>query len=152
MFATELPTIELCEEHLPSLRSSSSSHLSNGGPARDSSSSVVLPDWFDRPGATEAVEARVDLRKRYDQLKAGVAWLAEVGAEQLGKVEAYEVDFDKLKNWLDKEKSSVDHLLPLAVALPDIEKQLKEVQVHTMLKKKINVHLAFVLVCTKLCH
>ncbi len=71
----------------------------------------------------------MDLCKRYDQLKAGVAWLAEVGAEQLGKVGPYEEDCSKLKDWLDKEKVSLEHLPPLAVAMPDIEKQLKEVQV-----------------------
>jgi len=125
LFATELPSIELCEEHLPALKSSSTTHLTNA--AKDSS--VVLPDWFDRPGAPEAVETRADLCKRYGQLKAGMTWLSQVGAEQLGKVKAYTEASDKLKGWLAEEKSALDNLSPLGVSLAEIEKQLKEVEV-----------------------
>lgn len=128
LFVTEQESIELCEEHLPSLKSSSSSLLSNGHP-QQKDPSVVLPDWFDRPGATEAVEARADLCKRYSELKAGMDWLAQVGAEQIGKVESYEEASDQLKKWLSSEKAVLKDLPPLATSLPEVEKQLKEVEV-----------------------
>ena len=126
LFATELPSIELCEEHLPSLKTSSSSLMS---PTSTRDPSIILPDWFDRPGAPEAVDVRADLCKRYSQLKAGMGWLTDVGTEQLRKVEVYEEDSDKMKAWLAGEKAVVNGLAPLATSLLEIEKQLKEVEV-----------------------
>ena len=90
---------------------------------------MILPDWFDRPGAPDAVETRADLCKRYGQLKAGITWLVQAGTEQVGKVSAYEEAGDKLKRWLAEEKSVLDNLSPLGVSLPEIERQLKEVEV-----------------------
>ena len=114
LFATELQSIEQCEEHLSTASTSSSS---------------VLPDWFDRPGATEAVEVRADLKNRYSKLGVEIGTRCGEGAGLLEKVLSYETKHDKLKEWLVTEKGRVEALGPLTITNGEIRQQLKETEV-----------------------
>lgn len=115
LFDTELSSIELCEEHL------------NTSATEDSS--FVLPDWLERPGATEAVEVGADLRNRYNQLGLELGARSDEGAQLLEKVLSYEDEYDKLSNWLKNKKEVIQNLSPPAITVGDIRQQLKEVEV-----------------------
>ena len=114
LFDTEMPSIEQCEEHLKSHSTVDAS---------------VLPDWFDRPGATEAVEIGADLRNRYGKLGVEVGAQRTEGAGLLEKVLKYEAEHDKFKEWLLAEKGRVESLAPLAITSGEIRQQLKEAEV-----------------------
>lgn len=120
LFATELSSIEQCEDHL-----SSGSRTSTGSSRRNS----VLPDWLDRPGAPEAVEVGADLRNRYDQLRVELDTRTDDGAQLLQKVLRYEAEYDKLKDWLTQERATITSLSPLTITCSEIRQQLKEVEV-----------------------
>ena len=118
LFDTEMSSIELCEEQ-----------LSAGTPSP--STSPVLPDWFDRPGAPEAVEVGADLRNRYNQLAMELGALSDEGSQLLQKVLGYEEDYDQLKAWLTGEKEGVQSLPPLPITTSHIRQQLKEAEVRS---------------------
>jgi hypothetical protein len=113
LFDTEMPSIEQCESHLKS----------------DTTDSSVLPDWFDRPGAPEAVEVGADLRNRYSVLGLEVGAQKTEGEELLEKVLGYEAEHDKLKEWLSTEKGRTESLAPLTITSGEIRQQLKEMEV-----------------------
>lgn len=130
LFDTELSSIELCEEHLSSTTSSSSSTLlSSTPPAKDSS--VVLPDWFERPGAPEAVEVRADLQDRYNWLKAKMEDMRDEGKALLGRVTNFENESGKFRSWLTGEQKTLEGLAPPGSSVEEIMKQLKEVEVRS---------------------
>ena len=114
LFDTEMSSIELCEEHL-------STQAARGN--------SILPDWFDRPGAPEAVEVGADVRNRYGQLSADLGTMCEDGTQLLQKVLAYEAEHDKLKEWLGAEKGKLDATSPPAITSVEIRQQLKEAKV-----------------------
>lgn len=119
LFDTELPSIELCEQHLSAIASSPSS------PTKDS----VLPDWFDRPGAPEAIEVGADLRNRFDQLSVELGARKDEGSQLLQKVLAYEETYVKFNDWLTEEREVFKGFLPPSITIEEIKKQLKQVEV-----------------------
>ncbi len=88
LFDTEMSSIEQCEEHIATTTS------------QDTTASSILPDWFDRPGAPEAVEVGADVRNRYGRLGAGLGGVRAEGEGLLERVRGYEAEHDKLKEWL----------------------------------------------------
>ena len=118
LFDTELPTIQLCEEHLSK---------------PDDERKLVLPDWLERPGAPEAVEVGADLRNRYDQLNASVGKRVDEASQLLASVLAYEADYDKFSEWLSGEVMSVSSLPPPAITVEELKDQLEQVTVCTTL-------------------
>ena len=114
LFDTEMSSIELCEEQLS---------------ANVSQSKSVLPDWFDRPGAPEAVEVGADLRSRYKQLGVELGMMSDEGAQLLQKVLSYEEEHDQLKEWLVREKGRIEELSPPTITTAELRQQLKEVEV-----------------------
>ena len=118
LFDTELSSIELCEEHLfPT-------------PGKNSSTSnSVLPDWLERPGASEAVGTGANLRNRYNQLSIELCTKMEEGTMLLQKVLRYESDYTNFNEWLTKERETVMGLSPPTIITIEIRQQLKEVEV-----------------------
>ena len=122
LFESEMrPTIYLCEEHLAEQEKS-----------KDLNSSVdkpVLPDWFERAGAPEAVEVGADLRCRYDKLNLDTAARNDTGSQLLTRVLEYESDYDKFHDWLKEEKATLDSFTPPAITIDELNTQLQEVEV-----------------------
>ena len=94
-----------------------------------SQSKSVLPDWFDRPGAPEAVKVGADLRSRNDRLGEELGVLSDEGAQLLQKVLSYEEEHDQLKEWLTGEKGRIEELSPPTITTAELRQQLKEVEV-----------------------
>ncbi len=113
-----MSSIELCEEHLSTTTSPNTSLGKS-----------VLPDWFDRPGAPEAVEVGADLRNRYDRLDVELGALRDEGDQLLQRVLNYEEEHNQLKGWLAGEKEIIKSLPPLTITTAQIRQQLKEVEV-----------------------
>lgn len=124
LFDTEMSSIELCEEQLS---------------ADASQSKSVLPDWFDRPGAPEAVKVGADLRSRYDRLGEELGVLSDEGAQLLQKVLSYEEEHDQLKEWLTGEKGRIEELSPPTITTAELRQQLKEVEVSSSSSSSINI-------------
>lgn len=122
LFDTELSSVELCEEHLPTRRGSVTTPTAE-------SARAVLPDWFDRPGAPEAVEVGANLRGRYAGLGVELGARRDDGAQLLQKVLGYEADYGKLKDWLNREKETIASLPPFSITSSEIRQQLKGVEV-----------------------
>lgn len=127
LFDTEMPSIELCEEYLLA----NAPPPSPSAPALDTSlgGNSVLPDWFDRPGAAEAVEVGADLCQRYGRLHAEIGMREDDGAQLLQRVLSYEAEYTNFKDWLDREKEHVQSLSPMVTAISEIRQQIKEVEV-----------------------
>ena len=116
LFDTELPTIQLCEEHLSDTAAADK---------------LVLPDWLERPGAPEAVGVGADLRDRFSKLKLSVGTRCDEGTQLLQSVLAYESDFEKFNEWLCKEKMAVSSFSPPAITVDGLRSQLEEVEVRS---------------------
>lgn len=114
LFDTELPTIELCEEHLSNTAQEDK---------------LVLPDWLERPGAPEAVEVGGDMRSRFSKLKLSSGARCDEGTQLLQRVLAYESDFDKFREWLGKEEMAINSFSPPTVTVEDLQSQLEEMEV-----------------------
>ncbi len=114
LFDTELPTIQICEEH-----------LSKANEERK----LVLPDWLERPGAPEAVKVGVDLRDRFDGLQASLGDRLDQATQRLASVLAYEADYDKFSEWLSKEVESIGSLPAPALSVEELNDQLAQLGV-----------------------
>ena len=115
LFDCERSSIELCEQFLSAPKSSKDT--------------FATPDWFKRPGASDAVEIRADLKNRYNHLRTKVESLKDKGDELLGKVTSYEDECGKFQSWLTAERDTLDAFLPPSGSAENIKKQLKHVQV-----------------------
>lgn len=117
LFDTELPTIQLCEEHLSDT---------------NAADKLVLPDWLERPGAPEAVGVGADLRDRFSKLKLSIGVHCDEGTQLLQSVLAYESEFEKFNEWLSKENMAISSFSSPAITMDGLKSQLEEVEVVTI--------------------
>ncbi len=114
LFDTELPTIQLCEEHLA---------------VASEERKLVLPDWLERAGAPEAVEVGADLRNRFNGLKTSLGERVDQATQLLASVLVYEADYDSLNEWLLEEVATVGSLPSPALSVEGLNQQLAQVEV-----------------------
>ena len=75
------------------------------------------------------MEVGAELRKRYSRLGVELGQWQDDGAQLLQRVLGYEADYDKLKDWVNRERESVGALAPVSIVSSEIRQQLKEVEV-----------------------
>ncbi len=114
LFDTELPTIQLCEEHLA---------------VTSDEQKLVLPDWLERAGAPEAVEVGADLRYRFGQLKTGLVGRVDQATQLLASVLSFEANYDSFNEWLSGEVANVGSLSSPSLAVEEISEQLAQLEV-----------------------
>jgi uncharacterized coiled-coil DUF342 family protein len=92
-------------------------------------SSSDLPQWLERPGATEAVVVGADIRARYTALKTEAGNKSDEAAQLLQTVLGYEADCCHMKEWLGGQSSTIAGFAPPGVTVETIRAQLTEVEV-----------------------
>ncbi|CAI8055157.1 Microtubule-actin cross-linking factor 1, isoforms 1/2/3/5 [Geodia barretti] len=91
-------------------------------------SSSDLPQWLERPGATEAVVVGADIRARYAALKTEAGNKADEAAQLLQTVLGYEADCCHMKEWLGGQSSTIAGFAPPGITVETIRAQLTEVE------------------------
>ena len=123
LFETELSTIEICEGHIETNKQQS---------VQSSAERDVLPDWFERPGAPEAIEVGADLRNRFDKLEVSVGARNDQASQLLERVLSYEEDFERFSDWLNGERAKVEAFSSPAITLEELKMQITEVEVRNI--------------------